>query len=993
MEVGLIRKIDIDKEMQQSYLDYAMSTIVARALPDARDGLKPVHRRILYAMYDMGLRPDASFKKSARIVGEVLGKYHPHGDAAVYEAMARMAQEFSMRYPLVEGQGNFGSIDGDPPAAMRYTEARLAAPAVDILTDLHKNTVSFIENFDSTLKEPTVLPSAIPNLLVNGAMGIAVGMSTNIPPHNLAEVVDALKYMLNHWEKQDDIDVDQLMKFIKGPDFPTGGIILDESESGGLKSAYGTGRGTITVQAKAHMEDMGRGKKRIIVNELPYMTNKAALIERIADLIREGKLEGISDLRDESDREGMRIVIELSKTDDPESVLRDLYKRTPMRSTFGIITLALVNGEPRMLSLKQALRVFLEHRLEVVRLRSEYDLEKARERAHVLEGLRIALANLDEIITLIRRSPDAETARERLIKRFKLSEIQANAILNMPLRRLASLERQKIEAEYKEVLQIIKDLESILSSPQKMREVIAGELTTIREAYGDRRRTLIVALNAGESKSALLTASDLTPDHKVWISITPEGLVSRTLDENPPRLSGRAAPAWLLQAYTRDTIYLVSTDGKTAAVAVHTLPQTETPGDGIEFHRVCPLTPKDSLAAVLNLPPKEQIPEGWFVFSATQGGMVKKSPLEELPGPTAQSFTLVKVNEGDRLGWVMVTDGKKEILMVTSQGMGIRFNEEEVRPMGLVAAGVMGIKLQVSDMVVGCATLPQKGDILLVRTDGQAKRVKESEFPMQGRYGQGVQAWKVPPRNPLAGMGIGSPTTRAILHLDQLTAKAIRFDDAPLRSRPANGQNIVDLKSGNYITRLTVLESHERPGTAQVKPQAVKKTKPAGSETVKTPEEPAPEKPGPMPSPKAAKVEAAPRSGKTKTAKGSAPSSKKTTKSTQAVKAATPDARPAKTPQAAKISTPETKTPKGRVAPTNQPQNTSGASPAPEEKKPAKKTPSQPALMQLPDMAAPKKGTGTRKTPAKTEAQKKPDPDETAKPGEKKPGQIRKKSG
>src|SRR5512139_4120441 len=456
MEVGLVQKVDIDSEMQQAYLDYAMSVIVSRALPDARDGLKPVHRRILYAMYDMGLRPESGYKKSARIVGEVLGKYHPHGDMAVYEAMARMAQDFSMRCLLVDGQGNFGSVDGDPPAAMRYTEARLTAPAMDMLADIRKSTVDFSDNFDGSLQEPDVLPAAIPNLLVNGATGIAVGMSTNIPPHNLGEIVDALVYMLENWERLDDVNIENLMRFIQGPDFPTGGLIVQDTHEDDLATAYGTGRGRVTVQARCHIEEITRGRNRIIVTELPYMTNKSSLIERIAELAREGRLEGLADLRDESDRHGLRIVIEVNKTVEPEAVLQALYKSTPMRSTFGIIMLALVDGEPRTLSLKQALRVYLDHRLVVIKRRAEYDLTKARQRAHILEGLRIALKHLDAIIELIRKSPDADTARDRLMKRYSLSELQAQAILDMPLRRLAALERKKIEDEYKELKAEIK---------------------------------------------------------------------------------------------------------------------------------------------------------------------------------------------------------------------------------------------------------------------------------------------------------------------------------------------------------------------------------------------------------------------------------------------------------------------------------------------------------------------------------------------------------
>src|SRR5512146_483676 len=608
MDLGLIRKIDIDTEMQQAYLDYAMSVIVSRALPDARDGLKPVQRRILYAMYDMGIRADSTYKKSARIVGEVLGKYHPHGDAAVYEAMARMAQDFSMRTMLVDGQGNFGSVDGDPPAAMRYTEARLASPALDILADLNKNTVDFTPNFDDTLAEPSVLPSAIPNLLVNGATGIAVGMATSIPPHNLGEIVDALVYMLNHWEKLDDIDIDQLMEFVQGPDFPTGGLILEQADEEGLEAAYGSGRGRVTVQAQAHIEAMGSGKNRIIVTELPYTVNKSSLIERIAELARSGHLEGLTDLRDESDRQGMRIVIELSKNADPDVVLRELYKRTPMQTTFGINLLALVDGEPRTLTLKQALRVYIDHRLIVIKRRAEFDLEKARQRAHILEGYLVALKNLDEVISLIRSAPDAETARGKLMKRYKLTEAQATAILDLQLRRLAALERKKIETEYKETTALIKELEKLLKSAKLMRGVVADELLKIKSAYGDRRRTQIVNLKKGGKPGAASTGADQRTQ-SVWITVTADGMVARTHDDKQPRHSGHDAPRWLVKASTVDTVYFVSRLGKAAAVAVHVIPPVDAGGSGhaaahggAPFHRVSPLTETDTLATVFALP-------------------------------------------------------------------------------------------------------------------------------------------------------------------------------------------------------------------------------------------------------------------------------------------------------------------------------------------------------------------------------------------------------
>jgi len=830
MEIGLVRPIDIDQEMQQAYLDYAMSVIVSRALPDARDGLKPVHRRILYAMYDMGLRAETSFKKSARIVGEVLGKYHPHGDMAVYEAMARMAQDFSMRTLLVEGQGNFGSVDGDPPAAMRYTEARLSQPAMQMLADIRKNTVDFSDNFDGSLVEPDVLPSALPNLLVNGATGIAVGMSTNIPPHNLGEVIDALIYMLENWERMDDINVETLMRFIQGPDFPTGGLIIQDAAEEDLRSAYGTGRGRITVQARAHLEEMGRGRTRIIVTELPYMVNKSALIERIAELAREGRLEGLADLRDESDRQGLRIVIELSKTAEPGTVLQDLYKSTPMRTTFGIIMLALVNGEPHMLSLKQALRVYVEHRLEVIRRRSQFDLDKALQRAHILEGLLIALKNLDEIIEIIRRSPDVETARDRLIKKFKLSDLQAQAILDMQLRRLAALERKKIEEEYKELKAEISRLEALLKSPEKMRLLASDELKAAKEAFGDRRRTQIATRGAGSSALAsMLTTTDLVPENTVWVSATAEGLVARTHDEKPPRQSGTNAPLWCIQTTTRETVYLVTENGEAAGVFVHSLPEAETPSEGVPLHKVSPLAENQKLAAMLALPPKEDRPETQYIFTTTRQGMIKKSLVSEMPGPASRPFVLVKVNDDDRLGWARLTDGSADILLATADGMAIHFKEDEVRPMGLAAAGVGGIKLQARDELVGMEVLPNKGSILFVTSDGKAKRVPMDQFPIQGRYGQGVLAWKLPRSIQVVGIATGKNTTKVTLHLDKLAPKSMRMDDAPEQTRAAAGKVIVELKAGYRVLSVSALQESISP-ESEAAANARKKTARAAAE-------------------------------------------------------------------------------------------------------------------------------------------------------------------
>lgn len=812
MELGIVRKIDIDSEMQQAYLDYAMSVIVSRALPDARDGMKPVQRRILYAMYDMGIRADTPYKKSARIVGEVLGKYHPHGDSSVYEAMARLAQDFSMRTMLVDGQGNFGSVDGDPPAAMRYTEARLTAAALDLLNDLNKNTVDFVPNFDDTLEEPGVLPAAIPNLLVNGATGIAVGMATSIPPHNLSEVVDALVFMLERWEKLDDIDVEQLMKFVQGPDFPTGGLIIEEKGDEGIESAYGSGRGRITVQAKAHIEEMERGKNRIIVSELPYMVNKASLIERIAELARDGHLEGLSDLRDESDRQGMRIVLELTKNADPNFVLRDLYKRTPMQTTFSINLLALVDGEPRTLTLKQALRVYLEHRLTVIKRRAEFDLEKAKARAHILEGYLVALKNLDEIIELIRSASDVDAARAKLMKRYKLTEIQATAILDMQLRRLAALERKKIETEYKEVTATIAELTKLLKTPKLMRGVVADELLKVKTAYGDRRRTQIVSVKEGAKGGKALTTHDLLPQQVVWIGVTDDGLVSRTADDKQPRHSGNDAPRFLVKASTTDTVYFVSKLGKAAAVAAHLIPEANKLSQGVPWHRVSPLSDTDALAAVFALPAnKSALGEETCVITFTRFGMIKKSLVTELPGPSSQTFALARVNEGDRLGWVGLTDGKKEILLVTASGMAIRFKEDDVRPMGLVAAGVNGMKLEDKDEVVGAEILPAEGEIFILTSDGKAKRVDQKDFPVQGRYGKGVVAWDLPGKTTLAAIASGKPNYMATIHLSKGAPKSTRLDAAAVRKRASSkGDLVAEVKPGEAVTSVNVGWTVER---------------------------------------------------------------------------------------------------------------------------------------------------------------------------------------
>lgn len=811
MDFGLVRPIDIDDEMQQAYLDYAMSVIVSRALPDSRDGLKPVHRRILYAMHDMKMGPDSSYKKSARIVGEVLGKYHPHGDMAVYDSMARMAQDFSMRYPLVDGQGNYGSIDGDSPAAMRYTEARMAPTATLMLEDLEKRTVDFRENFDGTLKEPDVLPAAFPNLLVNGVTGIAVGMSTSIPPHNLGEVVDALDYMLKNWKSMDKITVEELTQFIQGPDFPTGGVIIEDKRRSGLKSAYGGGRGKIRVRARAIVEEMSRGRHRIVITEIPYMTKKVTVLERIAKLVRDEEIEGIADLRDESDRHGMRIVIELMKSAQPEEVLENLFKRSTLENTFSIIILALVDGEPKLLNLKGALLVFLEHRLEIVKRRSQFDLENAKAREHVLAGLVTALDHLDAVIDLIRNSRTAKSAKNNLMREFSLTEIQAQAILDMPLRRLAGLERKKIEDEYKQVQKRIKELTALLKSPKKMREVVAESLQEIKERFGDARRTQIAMVEGG-LEAAPMKLTQLTPSENTWVMINRDGLISRTQGDDLPRPSGWDVPNWLVRVNTRDTLFLVAENGEAAAIPAHAVPEASKPSQGTHFSKLSPFQKETKLGAVFGLPPKEDRDQSWYVITVTEQSMLKKSEIGELPGPSAHLFPLVKVNEGDRLISLRLSDGKKDIFLATQGGMAIRFPEEDVRPMGLVAAGVNGMKLDKDDRIIGMETLPTKGEVFLLTCSGRAKRVSEDDFPVQGRYGKGVIAWKLAEDDGLAGMTAGKGTMRVTVHLANYAPKSARLDDAPLQSRVAQkGKEVVEIKEDDRVTLLTIPWEMVRP--------------------------------------------------------------------------------------------------------------------------------------------------------------------------------------
>lgn len=741
MDIGTVRLVDIDGEMRGAYLDYAMSVITARAIPDVRDGLKPVQRRILYAMDDMGLQPDRPYRKSARIVGEVLGKYHPHGDSAVYDAMVRLAQEFSMRYPLVDGQGNFGSVDGDAAAAMRYTEARLARIAVEMLADIEKDTVDFLDNFDGSLKEPKILPTKLPNLILNGASGIAVGMATNIPPHNLHEICDALIYVINRYDTIDDISVDDLMQFVKGPDFPTGGQILGLE---GIRNAYAHGQGRVIMRAKAHVEDMPGNRNRIVVTEIPYMVNKATLIERIAELVRDKRLEDISDLRDESDRNGMSVVIELKRGAQPLKVLNRLLKFTQLQGTFGVNMLTLVDGEPRVLSLKKILQYHILHRQEVITRRSQYELAKARARAHILEGLLIALDNLDEVISTIRNAPDTEVARQRLMSKFKLTEIQANAILDMMLRRLAALERKKIKDEYQEILKNIAYLEDLLAHPHKILGVIKDELKMLKEKYGDERRTRIMPEEDRE-----FSDEDLIPEENVFISITNRGYIKR-VPANTYRPQGRGgkgligvvtkeqdAVQHLFLASTHNDLLFFTNKGRAFQLKAHQVPDASRTAAGLPLTNLIMLERNEMVTATVAVP---NFSDAEYLIMATRKGKIKRCSLSEFAAVRSNGLIAMGLDEGDELCWVKLTKGGDEIIMITRHYKGLRFSEDDVRPMGRTAAGVMAIKLGQGDQVAALDITSAGKEVFLITAQGMGKRTHIKDYPLQKRYGSGVIA-------------------------------------------------------------------------------------------------------------------------------------------------------------------------------------------------------------------------------------------------------------
>lgn len=739
-----IKEINISQEMKTSFLDYAMSVIVSRALPDVRDGLKPVHRRILYAMHDLGMHSDKPYKKSARIVGDVIGKYHPHGDSAVYETMVRMAQDFNYRYMLVDGHGNFGSVDGDSAAAMRYTESRMSKISMELLRDINKDTIDYQDNYDGEEKEPVVLPARFPNLLVNGTTGIAVGMATNIPPHQLGEVIDGVLAV----SKDPEITTQELMEIIPGPDFPTGGLILGRS---GIRKAYETGRGSITIRAKVVIEQKANGKEVIIVNEIPYQVNKAKLIEKIAELAREKKIDGITDLRDESDRNGMRIVIEVRKDANANVLLNNLYKQTALQTSFGINTLALVNGQPKVLNLKQCLVYYLDHQKVVIRRRTEFELRKAEARAHILDGLRIALDHLDAVIRLIRASQTTDIAREGLMTTFQLSEKQAQAILDMRLQRLTGLEREKIEEEYQSLVKLIAELKEILEDEEKVLEIIREELTEIKERFNDKRRTEIVTGGVENIED-----EDLIPVENIVISLTHNGYIKRlpVSTYRAQKRGGRGIQGMgtneddfvehLVTTSTHDTILFFTNKGKVYRSKGYEIPEFSRTAKGIPIINLLEVDKGEWVNAII---PVSEFVDDWFLFFTTKEGISKRSPLTSFANIRNNGLIALNLREEDELISVRLTDGSKEIIIGTKNGLLIRFPETDVRSMGRTATGVKGINIDDSDEVVGMEVLEENTEILIVTKNGYGKRTPAEEYRIQGRGGKGIKTCNITDKN------------------------------------------------------------------------------------------------------------------------------------------------------------------------------------------------------------------------------------------------------
>jgi DNA gyrase subunit A len=813
VQTGNVQQVDIDSQMRDAYLDYAMSVIVARALPDARDGLKPVHRRILYAMQELGIRSNSAYKKSARIVGEVLGKFHPHGDSAVYETMARMAQDFSMRYLLVDGQGNFGSVDGDAPAAMRYTEARLHRLAEELLADIDKDTVDFGPNFDDSLEEPLVLPARVPNMLLNGTSGIAVGMATNIPPHNLRELTDAIIYLIDNYDRMDDIPLDELMKYIQGPDFPTGGIIVGRE---GIESAYGTGKGRLVVRGVAHIEEGKSGRHEIIITEIPYQVNKASLIERIAELVREDRIDQISDLRDESDQRGMSIVIELRRGAQPKKVLNQLYKYTALQSTYGVQLLALVDGEPRTLSLKRALQIFIEHRQTVIVRRTNFELRKARARQHILDGYLIALANLDAVIKTIRESQDAEVAKANLVARFKLTEVQAQAILDMQLRRLAALERLKIEEEHKQVTQQIAYLEDLLANPKKILALIQDDMRDLAEKYGDDRRTRIAA-----EATDNLSEADLVQDEAVLISLTERGYIKRVAASafRSQSRGGRGVMGHttkdedtvvaLIPARSLDTMLFFSDKGKVYSEKVYQIPDADRSAKGIPLVNVLALGPNERVTAAIAV--SDFSAHGYCVL-ATVRGRVKRVVMEEFAAVRPSGLIAMALDDGDQLGWARLTSGEDEVIFVTENGQALRFHENKIRAMGRQAAGVQAIRLINGDSVTSMDVVEKEGSLLVITSGGFGKQTPLRDYSPKGRATNGISTI-----DQRALKDIGKiVAARVVQQADDLTiitsngvAIRIKNKDVRLAGRATKGVHLIKPQPGDSVASVARIAAED----------------------------------------------------------------------------------------------------------------------------------------------------------------------------------------
>ena len=797
----------IEDEMKKSYMSYAMSVIIGRALPDVRDGLKPVHRRILFAMHEMGVEWNKPYKKSARVVGDVIGKYHPHGDVAVYDAITRMVQDFSLRYPLIDGQGNFGSIDGDAPAAMRYTEVRMARLSGAILSDIEKETVDWGPNYDDSLKEPLVMPAAFPNLLVNGSSGIAVGMATNMPPHNLSEVIDAIVHLIN----KPETTINELMKFIPGPDFPTAGFIHGRE---GIKEAYTTGRGIIQMRARTIVEKNPRtNRQAIVITEIPYQVNKTKLIEKIAELVRDKKIEGISDIRDESDREGMRIVVELKRDEVSEVILNNLFLHTQMQGTFGVINLSIVDGQPKILNLRELLRQFIRFRKEVVTRRMIFELKKAKERAHILEGLKIAIDNLDEVITLIRKSKGPQEAKDGLIKRFKLSEIQAQAILDMKLQRLTALEREKIVEEYKEILKLIKRLEELLASEKLLMEVVVDELKEIKKQFGDERRTEII------EKTGEITMEDIIAEEDMVVTVTHGGYIKR----NPTSLfriqkrGGKGKTGMttreedfveaLFVASTHSYILFFTNKGKVYSLKVYDIPQAGAAAKGKAIVNILNLTQDEKITAFL---PVKEFAEGKFIVMATKYGVIKKTDLQAFSNIRSGGIIALGLDEGDELIATRLTDGSKEIFIGTREGQAIRFNEEQVRDMGRVARGVRAINLAKEDAVVSMEALEEGKTILTVTERGYGKRTEIEEYRSQLRGGMGIINIKVTEKNGRVA-GIAQVNTEDELVITTNIGKIIRIamKGVSVIGRNTQGVKLIGVEKDERVTGIAPIAEKE----------------------------------------------------------------------------------------------------------------------------------------------------------------------------------------